>query len=145
MSALKLQLTEDMKTAMRAHAMDDLGTIRYLLSEIKNREIDDGELSDEQVQAIIRSQIKKMQEAIVDFERGSRQDLVDAESKKIVLLEKYLPAQLPEAELEEIVRQVIAETGLSAVGPLTGQVMKRVQGRADGKRVGAVLQRLLAA
>lgn len=140
---LKLQLTDDMKQAMRDRDAFRLGTIRYVLSEIKNEEIDHGEQTDEQIQKLLASQVKKMKDAIEDFKKGNRQDLIDEEEKRIQIIQAYLPQQLGDEELEAIVKQVIADSGIEQVGPLTGKVMQQVKGQADGGRVSAMIQRCL--
>ena len=141
--SLKQQLTEDMKTAMRARDAVRLGVIRFLLSEVKNVEIDHGDQNDNQIQKIIASQIKKMKDAMIDFTRGARQDLVDSEQAKIDILEKYLPSQLSDEQLTEIISEVIAQSPVKQSGPIIGQTMKKVAGQADGGRVAALVQSLL--
>lgn len=141
---LKEQLTEDMKQAMRARDMFRLGTIRYVLSEIKNAEIDHGPQTDEQIQKLLTSQIKKMKDAIEDFKKGNREDLIEEEQNRVNIIQSYLPQQLSDEELKAVVEKVIAESGMNQVGPLTGKVMQEVKGLADGGRVSAMIQSCLA-
>lgn len=137
---IKSQLLEDMKQAMKSKDMDALGVIRFLRSEIQNYEIDNGEQNDAGVQKIIASQVKKIKDAVADFKKAGRDDLVSAEEAKIVVMEKYLPEQLSDEELEKIVDTVMLETEEKNVGKLIGVVMKQVSGRADGNRVSAVIR-----
>jgi len=134
--ALKQQLREEMKQAMRAHDAEKLGVIRFLLAEIKNVEIDQGELDDRAIQKIVAKQIKQMKDAISQFEGGGRHDLVATEKAKIAILETYLPQQLSQVELAQVVDQVIAQVGENKhLGEIIGLVMKRTAGRAEGSRV----------
>ncbi len=141
---IKEQLMNDMKAALKAHESLRLGVVRFLLAEIKNQEIEKGELTEENIQQIIASQAKKTKEALVDFQKAQRQDLVDQEKEKINLMESYLPAQISDEELEAIVRAEIAQLGENKnPGQLIGATMKKVAGRADGSRVSALVQKLL--
>lgn len=141
---LKQQLIEEMKSAMRAREALRLGVIRFLLSEIKNYEIDHGEQDDAGVISIVARQIKQIKESISEYEKGGRSDLVEEERQKLAVLETYLPKQLSDEEIESIVQEVIAANPGLAMGPLVGQVMSRVKGQADGGRVSAVVKKLLS-
>lgn len=143
--SVKQQLTEDMKQAMRERDMFRLGTIRYALSEIKNAEIDQGELNDEQIQKLLISQVKKMKDAIEDFKKGNREDLIEDEEKRIAVIQAYLPQQLSDEELRTVVEEVIAQSGITEVGPLTGKVMQAVKGQADGGRVSVMVRECVKA
>lgn len=138
------QLQEDMKTAMRAKDMDRLGVIRFLLAEIKNVEIDAGKLDDAGIQKIIQRQIKQINEALADYQRAARADLIKQEEGKIAVLEKYLPEQLSDEQLRDTVSSVMAQHPDLDQGPLIGKVLQQVRGQADGKRVGQIVQALLA-
>jgi uncharacterized protein len=144
MSALKAQLTEDMKNAMRARESVKLTTIRFLLSEIKNFEIDNGEQDDAGVTKVIAKEVKKMKDAMNDFANAGRQDLVDEETVKVQIMESYLPAQLSAEELEVLVKEAIAEAGSSEFGVVMKAAMAKVQGRADGGAVSAMVKKLLS-
>ena len=141
--SIKTQLTEDMKSAMKAREMDRLTTIRFLLSEIKNAEIDRGELDDTGIQKLIASQVKKIKDAIIEFEKADRQDLVAEETQKVILLEAYLPAQLSDEDLTKIVKETLATVGSDNQGLLIGAVMKKVAGQADGNRVSTAVRAAL--
>jgi len=138
---------EDMKTAMRNHDSLKLDVIRLIRAAVQNYEIDHreaGAVSDEQVQKIVSTMVKQQEDALNDFRKAQRKDLVDETEAKIAVMQNYLPQQLSDTELEEIVAQVLASSPERAFGPLMGQVMKAVAGRADGKRVTALLQAALA-
>lgn len=141
---LQDKLTQDMREAMKTRDSARLSTIRFALSEIKNIEIDHGPQTDEQVQDILRRQIKQMREAIEQFTQGDRTDLVAAETEKIATLEAYLPQQLGEAEVEVVVQQIVSE----AVEPVFAKVMpvamQQLKGKADGKLVAETVRRLTA-
>lgn len=138
---LKEQLTEDMKSAMRQRDMVKLNTIRFLKAQITNVEIDQGELDEDGVVKVIQKQVKQMKEAMQDYAKGGRQDLVDDEQAKVDILESYLPQGLSEAEIEAIVDKVVAENAGQPMGPVMGQVMKAIAGRADGATVSALVKK----
>src|ERR1700742_4924301 len=102
--ALKEQITEDMKSAMRAGEKGRLATIRLILSAIKQREVDERiALDDTQVLAVVEKMIKQRKEAISQFDAGGRADLVAKEQAEIAILQTYLPEQLSEAELDQLI------------------------------------------
>ena len=141
--SLTQQLTDDMKAALKAKDADSLTTIRYLLSQIKNAQIDGAGDDDTSIQKIIAAQVKKSQDAITDFVKAGRQDLVDIEQQKISQMKKYLPAQLDDAQLEQIIQQLKQELGSNIdTGRLIGQVMKKVGTQADGHRVKELVTKL---
>ena len=141
--ALKDRITEDMKTAMRAGEKDRLATIRLALAAIKQREVDERiTLDDTQVLAVLEKMIKQRREAVVQFESGKRQDLVDKENAEIAVLKGYLPEQMSEAELEALIAAAIASTGATSIkdmGKVMAAVKPKAQGRAD---MGAVSARI---
>ena len=141
--ALKDRITEDMKTAMRAGDKDRLGTIRLALAAIKQREVDERiTLDDAQVLAVLDKMIKQRREAIAQFQTGGRADLVAKETAEIGVLQGYQPAQMSEAEIDELIAQSIAATGAASVkdmGKVMAVVKPKAQGRAD---LGAVSARI---
>ncbi len=145
-----MSLREDIFTArnvamkQRNHAA--LNTLRVLCSEIKNKEIDlQHELSDADVLAVIKTTVKRLQEAIKDFEKGNRTDLVENNQQEIALLSQYLPAQMSDDEIRAIIKEVLADSAAPhAIGVLIGQVMQRCRGQADGNRVREIVQEALA-
>jgi len=140
---LKERITEDMKSAMRAGDKQRLGTIRLALAAIKQREVDERiTLDDAQVLAVLDKMIKQRREAIAQFQSGGRADLVARETAEIGVLQGYLPAQMSEAELDELIAQSIAAAGATSVkdmGKVMALVKPKAQGRAD---LGAVSARV---
>lgn len=133
--ALKERIQQDMKDAMRARDQHLLGVIRLLLAAIKQREVDERiMLDDEQVLIVIQKMIKQRRDSINQFQKAERQDLVDQESYEIDVLQKYLPPQLSDAEIENLVKNAIAEAQASSIKDL-GKVMallkSKIQGQAD--------------
>src|SRR5690349_25126085 len=114
--SLKAQISEDMKTAMRAKDSARLGTIRLLQSAIKQREVDERiELNDGDVIAVIEKMLKQRRDSIAAYESANRQDLADVEKFEVTVLQTYLPQQLTEEELNAILEKVVAETGASGI------------------------------
>jgi len=134
-SALKLRITDDMKTAMRAKDAARLGVIRLILSEIKQREVDERiSLDDTQVFAVFNKMIKQRRDSLEQFQAANRQDLVDQESFELGVLQAYLPAALGEAEVDQIIQEAIAASGASSIkdmGALMTALRPKLQGRAD--------------
>jgi uncharacterized protein YqeY len=150
MSELSQQITEDMKTAMRAKDTVALNTIRMLKSSIKNAAIEkggaDAELDDTEISNVIRKEVKKRQDSIEQYEKAGRDELAEQEKVEIEVLNRYLPEPLAEEEIAKIVDEAIAEVGATSRKEM-GQVMKIVQektaGRADGKTLSrAVMSKL---
>jgi hypothetical protein len=141
--ALKERITEDMKAAMKAADKNRLGTIRLALAAIKQREVDERiTLDDTQVLAVLDKMIKQRREAIAQFQTGGRADLVAKETAEIGVLQAYLPSQMSEAEIDELIAQSIAATGATSVkdmGKVMALVKPKAQGRAD---LGAVSARI---
>ena len=141
--ALKDRLTEDMKAAMKAGHKERLGTIRLALAAIKQREVDERiTLDDAQVLAVLDKMIKQRREAITQFQSGGRADLVAKETAEIGVLQGYLPSQMSEAEIDELIAQSIAATGATSIkdmGKVMALVKPKAQGRAD---LGAVSARI---
>ena len=135
---------QDLVAAMKARETDRVGALRMVLSELQKSEKDGG--TDEL--AVLRRERKRRLESAAAFREGGRDELADVEESEAKLIEHYLPAEMPEAELRGIVRESIAETGASSPKDL-GQVMKATMGkvgtRADGKRVSALAREELGA
>jgi hypothetical protein len=145
--SLRLQISEDMKTAMRAKDSARLSAIRLLLAAMKQREVDERiELDDEQVIVIIEKMLKQRRDSISQYEAAKRQDLVDVEKFEVEVLTGYLPQALTEAEVAAIIEKVIADTGAAGIkdmGKVMGLVKPQIIGRADmGKVSGQIKTRL---
>ena len=145
--SLKAHITDDMKTAMRAHDKPRLGVIRLILAAIKQQEVDTRqELDDTAVLAILDKMIKQRRESIRQYSDAGRTDLADQESFEVGIIQTYMPQPLTEAELETLIAQGIQETGATSVRDM-GKVMNwlkpKAQGRTDmGKVSGLIKTRL---
>ena len=142
--SLKARITEDMKSAMRAKEAARLSAIRLLLSATKQREVDERiELTDADVMGIIEKMIKQRRESIVQYEKGGRADLADAEKFEVGVLSAYLPQQMSESDVAAAVDTALVETGAKAM-PDMGKVMAilkpKLAGRADMARVSALVK-----
>src|SRR5262245_49129972 len=146
--ALKERIQDDMKAAMRAGEKERLATIRMLLAGIKQREVDERiQLDDAQVMSVLEKMIKSRKESVVHFEAGGRADLVARENAEIALLQTYLPAQLSDAELEQLIAEAIAATGATSVkdmGKAMAVIKAKAQGKADMAVVGAKVKAKLS-
>ena len=146
--ALKEQLDQDLKAAMREKAELRLSTIRMLKSAIKYREIELMKpLDDAGINGVIATEIKRRRDSVEQYKAGNRQDLADKEQKEIEILQAYLPQQLTEAEVrakvEEAVKKVGAQ-GMKDMGAVMKAVLPEVQGRADGKVVSELVKARLS-
>jgi len=142
---LKERITEDMKSAMRAGEKERLSTIRLILAAIKQREVDERiALDDTQVLTVVEKMVKQRREAITQFEAGGRADLVAKESAELTVLQTYLPEQLSAAEVDELIRAAIAQTGAASMKDM-GKVMAVVKAQAQGRTdMGALSGRIKA-
>ena len=133
--SLKDQITEDMKTAMRAKDSVRLGTIHLLQAAMKQKEVDERvELDDAMVIAIVDKLIKQRKDSIEQFQKAGRTDLVDQESKELAILQAYMPAQLSAAEVQSAIQKVIADLGASGpqdMGKVIGALKAQLAGKAD--------------
>ena len=144
--SLKDQITEDMKTAMRAKAADRLSTIRMLLAAIKQREVDERiVLDDAAVVAIVDKSIKQRKDSIAAFQSAGRTDLVDKETAELAVLQAYLPARLSADEVSAAVIAIVTELGAAGPGDM-GRVMAAVKSKLASKAdMGAVSAAVKAA
>lgn len=143
----KDKLQENMKTAMKARDELRVSTIRLAISAVKNAEIDRGrELTDEEVTEVLAKEAKSRREAIEGAKQAGRADIAEKEGKELEVLTEFLPKQLGEDEIEQIVKEVVAEVGavdMKDRGRVMSALMQRVRGRADGKLVSQVVERAL--
>lgn len=145
--SLRTTLLEALKQAMKNKDTKQVSVLRLLLSDIKKQEIDaKKELTDADIQKIIATSVKRLKDAMADFGKGDRQDLVDDAQYEVDVLTVYLPAQLSDDEVRAIVTQVAADLGASSsdMGKVMGAVMAKVQGQADGRRVREMVSSVLA-
>ncbi len=145
--SLKIQLTEDLKTAMKQRDSVRKDTVQMTRAAVlqleKDRKI---VLDDDGIIDVISKEVKKRKDALPDYEKSGRDDLVERLKEEIDVLEKYLPQQLTEDELDKIVSEVINETGaVSAkdMGKVMQAVLVKVRGRADGKAVNNLVRKYL--
>ncbi|MFO1316456.1 MAG: GatB/YqeY domain-containing protein [Burkholderiales bacterium] len=145
---LKDRITEDMKSAMRAHEAARLSTIRLLLAAVKQREVDERTtLTDADVLAVIDKMVKQRRDSIAQFEAGKRMDLVAVEQAELAVLQGYLPQQLDDAEIDAMIAAAIAQTGAAGpagMGKVMGMLKPRLAGRADMTAVSARVKARLA-
>lgn len=147
--SLKLRISEDIKTAMKAREQHRLGVLRMLSAAIKQREVDERvELVDADVIALVEKQIKLRKEAATQFEAGGRPDSAQAERAEIEVLTAYLPQALTADEVEAIIRQAVAQTGAAGpqdMGKVMAAVKPQVAGRTDMGALSAKIKQLLSA
>lgn len=143
--SLKQRILDDIKNAMRAGEKDRLAVLRMLSAAIKQREVDERiEMDDTQTLVVVEKMIKQRRESIRQYEEGGRPDLAEKEQAEIAILTNYMPAQLPEADIEKMIDEAIAETGateMKDMGKVMGILKPKLQGRAD---MGDVSKRIKA-
>lgn len=145
--SLKAQISEDMKNAMRAKDSARLGTIRLLQAAIKQREVDERvDLDDSSVITVIEKMLKQRRDSIAAYESANRNDLADVEKFEVSVLQTYLPQQLTEEEIKDILEKVVTETGAAGIKDMSkvmAAIKPLVTGRADmGKISGLIKTRL---
>jgi hypothetical protein len=145
--SLKQAILEDIKDAMRAKDTAKLTTLRMLTAAMKQREVDERiELTDADVVALVQKLIKQRKESIVAFEKGNRPELAASEAAEVVALEKYLPQQLTDAELDAMIVNAMASAGVAAgagasgMGKVMAVLKPQLAGRADMQKVSAVIK-----
>jgi len=139
--SLKGQITEDMKSAMKAGNKDRLKVVRLIMAAIKQVEVDQRiELDDTAVLTVLDKMVKQRRDSVEQFQKGNRDDLADIELAEIAVLEDYLPEQLGDAELDAMIDEAISSTGAESIrdmGKVMGQIKSKAAGRADMGAVGA--------
>ena len=147
--SLKDQITQDMKSAMKACEKDRLKVVRLMLAAIKQVEVDKRiELDDAAVLSVLDKMVKQRRDSVEQFEKGGREDLATIERDEIAVLKDYLPEQLSADELAVLVDEVIAATGAASMkdmGKVMGQIKARAAGRADMGAVSAAVKERLSA
>ena len=147
MTTLADRIRADMTDAMKAQDRDRTSTLRMLQAAIKNAQIEAGHpLGDEETLTVIRKAVKQRQDSIEQYTAANRHDLADRERSELDLLRTYMPPELSDDELEAGLREIVAATGAASKKDM-GRVMKeataRFRGRADGKKLQEIVQRLL--
>ena len=145
--ALREQLNEDIKTAMKAREQEKLGALRLLLSEVKRKEVDERiTLDDTQVLAVLEKMLKQRKDSVTQYEAAAREDLAAVERYEIGVIQAYLPAPLSASEIEGIVARAIAESGATSakdMGKVVGLIKPQLAGRADMGQVSALVKQTL--
>ena len=146
--SLKEQITEDMKTAMRAKEADRLSTIRLLLAAIKQREVDERiTLDDAAIVGVVDKLIKQRKDSIAAFQAAGRTDLADKENAEMTVLQAYLPARMSADEVTAAIARIVAETGASGpadMGKVMGTAKAQLAGKADMAAVSAAVKAALS-
>jgi len=146
--SLKERVTEDMKAAMRSRDARRLSAVRLLLAAVKQKEVDERVvLSDPDVLGVIEKMIKQRRESIAQYEKGGRNDLVEAESFEITVLSGYLPQPLSEVEIAQALEEALAAsgaTGIRDMGKVMALLKPRLAGRADIGKVSALVKSRLS-
>ena len=141
------KINEDLKTALKQGDNIAKSVLRYLKSEIHNREISIGSsLTNEQIIDVLNKQAKQRRESIEAYTNGNRSDLVEIEEKELSIIMNYLPDQLSETDIENIVKEGIIETKATSskdIGKVMSWVMPKVKGKADGKTISATVNAIL--
>ncbi|WP_282277512.1 GatB/YqeY domain-containing protein [Stenotrophomonas sp. PS02297] len=146
--SLKQQLTDDMKAAMKGGDKHSLGVIRLINAAIKQKEVDERiELDDAAVIAVLDKMVKQRKDSVTQYEAASREDLAKVERDEIVVIERYVPAKMGEAEILAAISTAIAQTGASGaadMGKLMGALKPLLAGQADMGLVSKLVKQALA-
>ncbi len=146
--SLKQQLTDDMKAAMKGGDKHSLGVIRLINAAIKQKEVDERiELDDAAVIAVLDKMVKQRKDSVTQYEAANREDLAKVERDEIVVIERYLPAKLGEAEILAAINAAITETGASSaadIGKLMGVLKPQLAGKADMGEVSRLVKQSLS-
>ena len=144
---LLAQLTEDMKVAMKAKDKETLSVIRMVKSALSNEQIQLGhDLTPDEEMTVLSREMKQRVEELASYQEANRDDLAQNIQQQIDVLNKYMPKQLSETEVEDIVKETISEVGATSkadMGKVMGALMPKVKGKADGKLVSQKVQSLL--
>ncbi len=146
--SLTQNIRKDMFEASKAGNSVHADILKMVLADIKNEEISlEKELTDEDVLKVMRKQEKKIQDSISEFTKMNRQDLIDKETEQLNIIKKYLPDLMSEEDITKVVIKIIGDSGVSglqSMGLVMGNVMKELNGKADGNTVKNIVQRLLS-
>lgn len=145
--SLLTTLNDDIKTAMKSKDKDTLSVLRMLKAAIQNEQIKAGrDLDGEEELTVLSREMKQRRDSLSEFEKAGRDDLADKVKIEIAIVEKYMPKQLSEEEIRQIVQTAIDQTGATSpkeFGKVMGAVMPEVKGKADGNQVNAIVKELL--
>lgn len=142
------QLNADMKTAMKAHDKLSLNVIRMIKADMMNEKVKLGhDLTDEEMDAVVNRANKQRKDSLEEFKKGNRDDLVEQTEQELAVVAKYMPEQLSDAELRQIVQDTIDQVGASSkadFGKAMGALMPKIKGKADGGQVNKIVQEILS-
>lgn len=151
--SLKETIEKEIIAALKGKAEGRLSILRMLKTSLQNAIIEKrakikdlaADLTDEEVVVMVRKMVKQIKDSLIEFEKGARADLAEKAKKEIQELEKYLPLEMAEAELEKIIKEAVAELKATKAefGKVMGLVMKKVAGRAEGNRIKEIVDRIL--
>ncbi len=148
MSSLKERLQNDLKIAMKEKDKFKRDVVRFVMSAIKQIEVDERkELSDADIEAILVKQIKQRNDSIEQFREGGREDLVEKNERELEILRSYLPEPMSEDEVRGVLSDIIVETGaqgMKDMGRVMGEAKKRIGSRAEGKLINQIAKELLS-
>ncbi len=146
--SLMEKLMSELKNAMKEKDKIRVDTVRLLISQLKNARIEAGDdLTPDQELQVLMSAAKKRREAIQAYQSGGREDLLEQEQKELQIIEEFLPKQLSDEEIEKEVSAIIEQLGASSMkdlGRVMGEAMKKLKGKADGKKVQSIVRAKLA-
>ncbi len=149
MSSLKDKLKNDLKDAMKTKNTLKRDTIRFLMSALKQIEVDERrELSDEDIVKIIQKSAKQREDSMSQYKNAGRDDLYQKESNELKILKEYLPKQMGDDELKDIIKNIILKIGANSIkdiGKVMGAAIKECSGKADGKRINKIAKEMLPA
>ena len=144
---MQARIEEDLKAAMKAGDKPRVATLRLVLASLKNEKIQaQRDLTGEEFEAVLRRAVKQRRDSIEQYARGGRQDLVDAETRELAIIEEYLPKGMTDAEVEAALRDIIQAKGFSSsrdVGLAMKELMAAQKGRVDGRKAQEIARRLL--
>ncbi|MEJ2093928.1 MAG: GatB/YqeY domain-containing protein [Gammaproteobacteria bacterium] len=147
-SGIKQRISDDVKNTMRNKDKERLATLRMITAAIKQKEVDErADLDDGQVLAVLDKMAKQHRDSIEQYQKAGRDDLVAKETSELELVTSYLPEQLSEEEIRQIIKETIEATGASSMqdmGKLMGQLKPRLQGRADMGKVSGLIKQALS-
>jgi hypothetical protein len=144
---LNEQIQKDLESAMKDKQELKVSTLRLLVSEIRNKQIEkQAEPNNEEIIALIRRAVKQRQESIESYQKGERNDLAEKEKSEMAILSNYLPQELSASEVEKVVKEVIGEVGVSGpqdFGKVMNGAMNRLKGKVDGAKVAEAVKKLI--
>lgn len=147
--SLSEKIANDLMASLKAKDADRTSILRMIKAALKNREIEKGgPVDEEEVQALLRSFVKRARESIEQFSKAGRTELADKEKAELAIIQQYLPQQLAEEDIKKMIKDVISETGASGprdMGKVMKAVMAKTRGQADGKLVNNFVKEMLEA